>query len=62
MRRRAMGVAGLAIAFGVMLVGFGATAGVAERCKPDEQGGHGHEPATTAPTRRFRPPCPPPTR
>ena len=41
MRRRAMGVAGLAIVFGVMLVCFGATAGVAERCKPDEHGGHG---------------------
>ena len=54
MRRRAMGVAGLAIAFGVMLVGFGATAGVAERCKPDEHGGHGHSqdncPDPTVPT------------
>ena len=54
MRRRAMGVAGLAIAFGVMLVCFGATAGVAERCKPDEHGGHGHSqdncPDPTVPT------------
>ncbi len=54
MRRRAMGVAGLAIVFGVMLVCFGATAGLADRCKPDEHGGHGHDhddcPDPTVPT------------
>jgi len=44
MRRRVTSVAGLAILFGVLLLCFGATVGLADRCKADEHGGHGHGP------------------